>query len=780
MSSIIINCDLISATLRGGMGGRQRWIIVISLITVALLPISTNVAANSLPESWYPYLWVAWPCSVLLAVPILWVDLRSRRQGSAKSENHESSAVPVSSAQVWNIPAHGRYFMNRSQEFAAIGDLTMRGGGRVLLLHGMGGVGKTQMAAAYAVRHRADFDVGWWVNSSTRVTVISSLATLASRLGIEHVNDVDAARAVVRHLSERDRWLLIFDNAEDPADLDQLTPVASNGTVLVTSRNPQFGNLAERLMLEPFSRAHAVQFLVSRSGDHDGSSAEALADELGGLPLALEQAGAYCNDVGINLHGYLDRYRWRRLQLLQKGASARHLGVDTTLRLSLVRLKALDRAAAELLQVMAFMAASDVPRDLVLGSTADLPRSLGRAAKDILRLDRSVGALRQTSLLTSATPTALRVHQLVAELLRGPIEQRSRGAGLRRTLGRMVLVGHWGSRSNWPAERWLRCVLEVLGRYGAADGRTRESWNRAAGILPHVLTVLSHFERLDIQLNDADTITTSMLLTNIGINIFRSGSYEEAERLCRQALSLSQVLPPGNRIRIDATDHLAQVLHGLGRLAEAEALYVELLHVFEITPSSYDPLLAAGVANDLAGVYMDQGVNLIRALTLMIDVVAIRRERLGERALQTLIAMNNTAKILRRMDRIDEAVRLSSETYALALEVVGPQHPDTMIFLNNVAEAYRASGDLAEAERLHALALETRKAILGPDHPTTMISMNNFARVRGLQGDREAALTLYRRVLEAAQPILPAQHPCIVNAENGIVQFGYNAAGNAP
>ncbi|WP_179266202.1 tetratricopeptide repeat protein [Asanoa hainanensis] len=667
------------------------------------------------------------------------------------------------SQRVWNVPTQGRHFSNRTSELAAIGDLMMRGVGRALLLHGMAGVGKTETAIAFALRKRSELEIGWWIDSATRVTVIAALARLAEQLGIPSANDLEAAQAVVNRLGEAERWLLIFDNAEEPADLDGLVPMATTGTVLITSRNPRFERLAEQMMVEPFDHEHAARFLTNRSGDRDVATARVLAGELGGLPLALEQAGAYCSDAGVDLDGYLDRYSSRKVALLQEGAATQHVSVDTTLRISVARARRLNHAAADLLQLMAFLAPADVPRDLLVGApTADLPTPLAQASGDILVLDRAVAVLRQTSLLTAATPVSLRVHQLVADLLRSHLERRS------SRISRMVPT------LRWPGQRWLRCALRVLGHYGAPDGRDPKSWARAAVLQPHVLTVLGHVERLRVALGQADTGVAAGLLGDIAINVSRGGAVSDAVPLAERALALARALDEGSPERVRVTNKVAQVLHGAGRPAEAESLYVPMLELLERT-RGWDDALTAEIANNLAGVYMEQEDHLEQSLSLMDAALTTWTRVLGTSDLRTLIAMQNKARNLRRLGRNDEALTLAREAYNLQVALNGEDHLDALVCLNNLAESTRVAGDLVESERLHARALAARERLLGPASPPTMISRNNLARVRALRGDLFAAGAMYRQVLADAEGRLPADHPCVTNAKNGIAQFSSGA-----
>jgi len=177
----------------------------------------------------------------------------------------------------------------------------------------------------------------WWVTAESPLLAAAGLAALGSRLGLPPtVEQAEQVAEVLAELGRREGWLLVFDNAEQPGDLEGLLPTGGRGQVLVTSRNPVWGRLATPLRVDVLAAEEAERFLLRRSRDTDQAAAAALAEELGGLPLALEQAAAYCEQTSLGLAGYLDRYRRAHARLLDKGALEDYPDtVATTWRLNL-------------------------------------------------------------------------------------------------------------------------------------------------------------------------------------------------------------------------------------------------------------------------------------------------------------------------------------------------------------------------------------------------------------------------------------------------------------
>jgi hypothetical protein len=222
-------------------------------------------------------------------------------------------------------------------------------------LYGLGGVGKTQLAVEYAYRYAADYDLGWWIPAENPLTIPTALARLAPKLGIAPSADQDElVAAVLDGLRGRERWLLVFDNAEQPAELAAYQPTGGGGQVLVTSRNPAWGALGQAVRVDVLPREQAVTLLLRRTPDQDPTAAAAVAAALGDLPLALEQATAYLEQTGMPLAAYLAAYQRRQQQLLAKGRAVAYQGqVDTTWQLSIDRVTP---AGVELLRLCAFLA----------------------------------------------------------------------------------------------------------------------------------------------------------------------------------------------------------------------------------------------------------------------------------------------------------------------------------------------------------------------------------------------------------------------------------------
>jgi hypothetical protein len=286
---------------------------------------------------------------------------------------------------IWNVPSlRNPVFTGRSEVLEELAASLGRGTATAITqaIAGLGGVGKTSLAVEYAYRQQAAFDVVWWVRAEEPAPLLGDFIALAGALALPERSQADPAVVVaaVRHwLAGHGRWLLVFDNAIRPEDLTPLVPQGGGGQVLVTSRWAAWGEWATPLHLNVMSREEAVAFLCKRSGTEDEHAAAALAEVLGDLPLALAEAAAYIEQTQVGLDEYLELVRGRTVELsgLTHPAGAQRR-VATVWSLSLQQVRVEAPAAEALLDLCAFLAPEDVPRNLPREHPEVLPKELRR------------------------------------------------------------------------------------------------------------------------------------------------------------------------------------------------------------------------------------------------------------------------------------------------------------------------------------------------------------------------------------------------------------------
>jgi tetratricopeptide (TPR) repeat protein len=646
---------------------------------------------------------------------------------------------------VWNVPfRRNPDFTGRDELLASLAGALAGGGTAAVtqVLQGGGGVGKTTLAVEYAYRYRGQFDTVWWVRAEQPATLLGDLTDLAVTLGLTDPGEASqqlAVAAVRRWLEDHDRWLLVLDNAQGPetltgleallARLVGLLPQVVHGQVLVTSRDASWEQHATLAELEVFTPEEAVAFLLARSGSSDEQAAAAVAELLGWLPLALEQAGAYVRETRIPLSNYLDRLRQFPTLTIAKGRPRDRNPADTvatTWQVSLQRIKPVP-GAVMLLEVCAFLGPEEIPRE-VLATHLDSPaEELEAVTEDPFALDDAVAALRRFGLV-KANEQVLTVHRLLQRVVRDGLDA---AAASNRT-------------------RTALCLLAKA--FPVEDVDDPEVWPRCEQLLPHALVAANHAEHSQIE-----PAATSDLLDSMGSYLHERARYAEARSLAQRALALAErTYGPEGDIIPARLGKLAAVLRVQGELDQARTLLERAVTIDEAHVGSNYPDTAWSLHN-LGLVLLAQG-DLDGARALHERALAILEAHLGADHLTIAASLNHLAGVLRAQGDLEGARTLFERALAIHEAHLGPDHPTTTWSLSNLARVLREQGDLDRARTLQERALSIREVRLGPDHPITAWSLHNLAAVLADQGDLEGARILYERALAVREVRLGSDH----------------------
>jgi hypothetical protein len=322
-------------------------------------------------------------------------------------ERHSLTGNPLS---VSNIPIRvPMHFMGREDALEKIDTALDRHEGRVAItaLHGLRGVGKTTLAAAYAERHRHDYRATWWIRAQTEPGIRADLFALGIRLGWVGVDDEeeDALAVVMERLrQEGEGILLIFDNAVDADALKLYLPRGGVARVLVTSNTHAWRRVAVPIEIGLWPKEIGADYLVARTvRPAERGAAETLSEALGGLPLAHEQAAAYCERLDLSLHAYRKRFEATPAQFLD---DARHapaeyhdgLTVAKTFDLAIEQAGKLHPAAEPLIVHAALLAPDPIPLFLFSAAREKFGEPLATALSDD-GLNEALAALRAFALV---------------------------------------------------------------------------------------------------------------------------------------------------------------------------------------------------------------------------------------------------------------------------------------------------------------------------------------------------------------------------------------------
>jgi hypothetical protein len=572
-----------------------------------------------------------------------------------------------------------------------------RPGPRVVVLCGLGGAGKTSVAVEYAHRQLGEAGACWQFAAEDPGVLAAEFGVLAAQLGARDLIDARDPVAAVHAVLARSPagWLVVFDNVPDLASVQAFLPPAGPGRVLVTSQSQHWPS-GWAVQVPVLEAAVAAQFLTARTGDTDQGTALELAEELGGLPLALEQAAAYMQGTGTSLARYLPLFRARQADLLARGEAAGHRDhVAATLGLALSRLAADAPAAAGLLRLLAFLAPEPAPLGLLLagpdapqGLAAEPAGALGPLLGDPVAAGDAVAALRRYSLAAPAGDGLIQVHRLV------------------QAVTRAQLTGP-------EAEQWQQAAAAIVEAAIPADEQPPGAWQACAVLLPHARAVLD---------------LTSGGIWRIAHSLGSSGGYTAARdmfALITAARQDSEDYGPEHPDTLGARHNLAGWTGQAGDVAGARDQLAALLPVRErvLGPEHPDTLSAranlaawTGRAGDVAGA-RDQFAALL----------PVRERVLGLEHPDTLTARANLASWTGQAGDAAGARDQYAALLPIEQRVLGPEHPDTLTARANLAAWTGRAGDVAGARDQYAALLPVRERVSGPEHPSTLSARANLA-----------------------------------------------------
>jgi tetratricopeptide (TPR) repeat protein len=631
---------------------------------------------------------------------------------------------------VWTVPPPHPDFVGRESELAALEAALSAGGVSALTqpttMHGLGGIGKTQLALAFAARHFDLYTAGFWLPAENPTALAVAFADLARELRLPEADDPDQRRrteAVRRWLAspQSGLWLLVFDNAERREDVAPYLPAGRRGHVLITSRNPEWRPLAKAVKIRRLPRKESMKLLCQGLDGADEQAAAALAEELGDLPLALAQAAAFVRATACGIDDYLREFRgrWAEFDAEQEAEPGYGRTVAVTLGMALDRLHEQgDETAEEVLRRCAFLAPDSIPRDLLADEARD-ERAVGRA----------IAALHHYSLVETAAPGFVSLHRLVQKAVRERIPAEERAARARRAVG--------CCHSTFPNPD----------DYG--------KWGRCGVLLTHALQAVEHAEPL------AEAAETrASLLARLGIYLWRRCELAEARRCLERALRLKEEAYGPEHPEVAAgLGNLGLVLQDLGELAEARRCQQRALCLTEGACGPDHPLVAVTLGN-LGRVLADLG-ELAEARRCQERALRLKERAHGPEHPSVAITLGNLGRVLTDLGELAEARRCQERALRLKERAHGPEHPSVAITLGNLGLVLTDLGELAEARRCQERALSLTEGACGPDHPSVAIALGNLGLVLAEQGELAEARRCQERALRLSEQAYGPEHPSV-------------------
>jgi hypothetical protein len=565
---------------------------------------------------------------------------------------------------------------------------------------------------------------------------------------------------------------------EQPAALRPFLPSAP-GHVIVTSRNPDWRGASAGLAVAEFARAESVALLQERLPDLPTVMADELADALGDLPLAVDQAANLLADTGMTPQDYLRQLTARTATVLSRGHEDPRRTVTASWAVAFDQLASDDPAALELLTLVAWLAPEPVPLRVITEHPELLPAQLAYVAADPLALVECTATLRRRG-MARITPNTVELHRVPLALLRARTvsqQAESWASIVVRVLHAAMPDSAWNNPPVWP--QWRPLLPHIV----AAVNATRDLDNvvnevtallRGAGDYvqsrgePRAARPL--FERaytLNQGRLDADDPDMLDIVNDLAIDLRMLGEYEHARALDEDTLArCRRVLGDDHSSTLAAANNLANDLRALGQHQQARALAEDTLRrkrraLGEDHPNTLTS--AINLAYDLRALGEYQ-----QARALDQDTLVRKRRVLGEDHPDTLTSANSVANDLRALGQYQQALDLDEHTHTRRQRVLGNDHPDTLTSANNLAADLRELGQYQEAHALDEDTLTRRRRILGDNHPDTLGSANNLGADLRELGEYQQARALDEDTLARRRRILGDDHPNALNSANNL------------
>ncbi|WAO93126.1 DUF676 domain-containing protein [Fusarium falciforme] len=642
-------------------------------------------------------------------------------------------------------------------------------------LCGLGGVGKTQVALAYAYwLQEAHPEISlFWVHANSAERFVHSYANIAEEChipGYDESSGLDSLSVVKSWLESKDsgKWLMIIDNADDmqlffpSGDGEKFSdyiPECAHGTALITTRNLQVGSRLTRgkrpIEVNKMDEDESVQLLIRglQGIDEDPIDLLRLSSRLEFLPLALVQASAFIQENTITVDKYLellDGSEKGLVDLLSEDFeaagrdSATPRAVTETWILSFQQIERQYPFAAELLSLMSLFDRQSIPMDFLEFYSEEKEKKPNSA----IQLVKALGILKAFSFIIAEKRGDHNMHRLVQLVTRA-----------------------WLNRNGTKNEftRWALLAVSDSYPYGHF-----EDISTCSAYLAHAYAVLDS-DDIDSQTEpkrtDSETegkLVKASLRHRVGGFFLFQGRYAEAERLQRQAINTrTELLGAEHPETLTVMSDLAAALCNQGQWEEAEELEVHIMETRKrLHGEEHEQSLDA--MNNLAFTIFEQG-RLEEAGKLWSRVLEIRKRALGEDHLDTILAMNNLATTLGG----EAEKELQRRVIETRKRLLGEEHPDTLISMGNLAMTLYENGETWEAEELQVQVLEVSKRVLGEEHPDTLIAMTNLGRTWTLLGKLSAdtrhlypdvdmlgdALALLQECVRLRRQVLGEDHP---------------------
>ena len=675
----------------------------------------------------------------------------------AEATRHEDKPSRVFFGSRPDVVAENRFVERSEQEHlnALITDPTKQ---RTVLV-GMRGCGKTQLASTLAQQcEDAHWSLVAWVNAGSPESITSDLVELAKELEID-TSDQPTAETIIRRLFNRlksadpsDR-LIVFDNVEDINDLSGLVPTGDGLRVVATTTNNTGWDDHgwNTLKVGVFDRDQSIKHLLDVTDDEDHDAADALAERLGDLPVAVAQAAATARNKDLSLARYLQRLDSRGEELVIRPIPGDEYTDDVATVLWMAVEDAIDsmkngtkEMAQRQLGALALLAESGVPTrwlDPTIEQQDDWELQGTNPAEDEDAHDALTELIHRSIVQQSTDGSTTMLHRLQAQVLRESWNDKER------------------EQANESAANVLGSVNIDKFRRTDTDSRRQD----ARSLIDQLHAIGNQKHSLNLRTNEQVTSVLSQTLTHardLGL-VLESVTLEEF------AKEIEHALGPNDLRVLNVQEELAYMIMHSGRSSEAINMYEHILDArTEMQGADHRDTLTT--QQKLAYAYYYHGDEYDKAIKLLEHVHTTRQQLLGDDDVDTLMAGSYLALVYHADGRLQEAMSLYEQVIADRTRLIGADHEHTLVTRNNLAYAYALQGLLPKAIDQYEQVLSARTRTLGALDRQTLMTRSDLALAYALNGELAEAVGRYKSVLKDCTNALGTQHPLTVDVRENL------------
>lgn len=682
------------------------------------------------------------------------------------------SDKPIPLIPTWSIPyRRNSYFTGREDTIEYIFDTLRKDTAdtptQILAITGLGGIGKTQTTIEYIYRYRHMYRTVLWVRADSHELLFSDFAALAELLNLPEKKDPDQNHSIiaVKHwLETNTSWLLVFDNVEDPKTIKSILPSTTKGHILLTTRSYIEENSVSSIELDTLKTDEGTLFLLRRAriissdgllsdaNEAERVAASEIASELDGLPLALDQAGAYIEGTDCGLVRYLQLYHTCHNELLRERGqfSLQHNqnhpeSIAATLTLSFKKVLQSHPAAADLLRFCAFLQPDAIPEEIITENTTELGRQLGPIARNQMKLDAAIGELRKFSLIRrNPDMHTLTIHRLVQLSLKERMNKRV--------------------QRQW-AERVVRAINHSF------PIAHFEAWQQCRRLLPQAQACFVLVEQWHIH-----TLEAARLFFQTGNYLQQHALYNQAEPFLKRALALREALRGPLHLEVaEVLDTLGELSYQRGQYNQAMVLYQQGWNIREALLGPDHPDVALSIVNVAHFSYFIDNTKYDEAEQLFKRALATLEQTRGADHLDVARCLEHLSYLYDYQGKYAQTQPLLERVRAIREQHLGPGDPQVADSIANLARVSTIQGQYAQAEPLFKQALGIWEA-LNPDHPAIAHLLNTFAYFYINQGYYTQAEQPLLRALRIFEKVKGPQHHDIAKILDSLAHL-YNIQG---